>query len=182
MVRLKCTAQQWFRATNVKSVEQACQLIVKEQFFQILPEDISTIVQSKDGFDLSELAAFTDHMTSIKSKGKKGFISPQGSKCILRLLSRLLNQAIKAFAPKRDSPWKPSRLTESSIPKVIVCFNCKRERHFCNNCPDLNKETKIQLFEGGRILQQTENWECRTSSSHDNSSQSNSEDEPMEVV
>ncbi|XP_048358735.1 uncharacterized protein LOC125436130 [Sphaerodactylus townsendi] len=185
MARLKLTVQQWFRSANVETVEEAGHLIARDQFFQILPGDISAMVQARETFDLSELAAFADQMATIKNKEKKALNFFTGKKEQFGINPRDVSSAgkegVKAPFQRKETPAKPSKPVEASTPKSVTCFSCGKRGHYKNQCMESKKEAKVQVVGGDRVLMHTEDWEG-SSGSPSSSVHSSEEEEPVTTM
>ncbi|XP_048348420.1 uncharacterized protein LOC125430505 [Sphaerodactylus townsendi] len=185
MARLKLIVQQWFRSANVETLEEASHLIVRDQFFQILPGDISAMVQAKETFDLSELTAFADQMANIKNKERKALNFFTGKKEPFKANPRDMDlsgkEGVKASFQRKETPAKFGKPAEASTPKSVICFTCGKKGHYKSQCMESKKEAKVQIVGGDRVLMHTENWE-ESSGSPSSSVHSSEEEEPVTAM
>lgn len=70
MAKVIRAAESWLQAANVKTFEDLCNLIIREQFLKSIPQEMDAILQTKSSKDLMEMAALAEQISVSRQQEK----------------------------------------------------------------------------------------------------------------
>ncbi|XP_054829456.1 uncharacterized protein LOC129325660 [Eublepharis macularius] len=170
--KLSQNLDRWLAAEGVHSFLQLKELMLKEQFYRVLPEDLTALVQDWDPQTLEQAAELAQKMKLHRQRfGGKPAVGSGGTIRPAAEVSKPAKASETGSASSEKKITSPTVAVRPRLePRSGLCFYCKEKGHNVVDCPVLKAKgqkktstpastTRVRTVQAAPAASQPENWE-----------------------
>lgn len=175
--KLAQNLDRWLAAESVQTFMQLKELMLKEQFFRVLPEDLTALVQDWDPKTLEHAAELAQKMKLHRQRfGGKPAVASGGPPRQPADPGKLAKPQEASGKPPAKKSTSPTLAVKPRLdPRSGLCYYCHAPGHNANVCPVLKEKEKkksapsastprVRTLQATPAVSQPENWEDDASS------------------